>query len=285
MFLIIGLVLCIGSILGGFIMHGGNLGALIQPSEFIIIGGAALFSFVAANSPATVKAFIPGIIHCLKGSGVSKETFKQLLGLMAEIFNVIRKEGVLGIEGDISNPHESARFKKYPAVLHNHHLVELFVGALRLFVDGVVNAFDLERLMDAELEAHHEEAHTLPAAVKNMADALPAFGIVAAVLGVILTMQYLDQPPTVIGQKVAAALVGTMLGIYLSYGLVGPIASAMENIVKEEAGLYKCVQAGLVAFAGGSPPQVALEFARKTIPPFYRPTSEELEQIIKASKS
>lgn len=284
MFLLIGLVLTIGSILGGFIMHGGSLGALMQPSEVIIIGGAGLFSFVAANSPAVVKGFIPGIIHTIKGSGVSKETYKELLGLMAEIFNVMRKEGVLGIEGDLSNPYESPRFKKYPKVLHNHHLVETFVSSLRLFVDGVVNAFDLERLMDSELEAHHEEAHALPSAVTNMADALPAFGIVAAVLGVIITMQYLDQPPTVIGQKVAAALVGTMLGIYLSYGLVGPLAKAMDNLVKEEAGLYKCVQAGLVAFAGGSPPQVALEFARKTIVPSFRPSAEELEEIVKKAK-
>lgn len=284
MFLLIGLVMTIASVLGGYAMHGGNIAVLWQPSEVVIIGGAGLFSFIAANSPSTVKGFIPGIIATLKGSGVNKEMYTQLLGMMANVFDVMRREGVLGIEADLSNPHESARFNKYPKVAHHHHLMETFTGALRLFVDGVVNAFDLERLLDTELETHHEEAGILPGAVKVLADGLPAFGIVAAVLGVILTMQYLDQPPTVIGQKVAAALVGTMLGIYLAYGLVGPIATAMENTVKEESGLYKCVQAGLVSFAGGAPPQVALEFARKTIPSAIRPSSEELEEIIKQAK-
>lgn len=265
-------------------MHGGKVILLWQPTEVIIIGGAAVFSLVASNSPAVLKAIVPGLIGVLKGSGVNKEMYTQLLGMMANIFDVMRREGVLGVEADLSNPHESARFNKYPKVAHHHHLMETFTGALRLFVDGVVNAFDLERLLDTEIETHHEEALALPTAVKGMSDGLPAFGIVAAVLGVILTMQYLDQPPTVIGAKVAAALVGTMLGIYLSYGVASPIGAALDNVVKEETGLYKCVQAGLVSFAGGAPPQVALEFARKTIPSGMRPSSAELEEIIKEAK-
>lgn len=284
MFLLIGLIMTCVSIMAGYMMHGGKPVLLWQPTEFIIIGGAAFFSFFAANPAHVVKALIPGLIGCLKGSGVNKDFYRQLLGLMASIFDTMRREGALGIEADLSNPHESARFNKYPKVSHHHHLMETLTGALRLFVDGVVNAFDLERLLDTELETHHEEALALPTAVKGMADGLPAFGIVAAVLGVILTMQVLDQPPTVIGQSVGAALVGTMLGIYLSYGLVNPAAGALETLVKEESGLYKCVQAGLVSFAGGAPPQVALEFARKTIPSIWRPTSEELEEIIKEAK-
>lgn len=272
------------SIMAGFMMHGGKPVLLWQPTEFIIIGGAAFFSFFASNPPHVVKGLVPGLIGCLKGSGVSKEFYRQLLGLMASIFDTMRREGALGIEADLSNPHESARFNKYPKVAHHHHLMETLTGALRLFVDGVVNAFDLERLLDTELETHHEEASALPTAVRGMGDGLPAFGIVAAVLGVILTMQVLDQPPTVIGQSVGAALVGTMLGIYLAYGLVNPAAGALECLVKEDSGLYKCVQAGLVSFAGGAPPQVALEFARKTIPSIWRPTSEELEEIIKEAK-
>jgi chemotaxis protein MotA len=196
----------------------------------------------------------------------------------------MRKEGVLGIEGDLSNPHESVRFNKYPRASHDHHLMETFTGALRLFVDGVVNAFDLERLLDTEIETHHEEELIYPGAVKNTADAFPAVGIVAAVLGIIITMQFLDGPPAEIGHHVAVALVGTMLGIFLCYCIVGPVGSKMESIVRDQTAVLKCVQAGLVSFAGGAPPQVALEFARKTIPSTFRPTGEELEQIVKDAK-
>jgi chemotaxis protein MotA len=162
--------------------------------------------------------------------------------------------------------------------------METFTGALRLFVDGVVNAFDLERLMDTELETHHEEALIIPGAFNKMSDAFPGLGIVAAVLGIIVTMQYIDGPPAEIGHHVAAALVGTMLGIALCYAFVGPLATKMEHIVNEQSAILKCVKSGLVSFAGGAPPQVALEFARKSIPPVYRPTAEELEEIIKTAK-
>jgi chemotaxis protein MotA len=208
----------------------------------------------------------------------------DILGLMASIFDTMRKEGVLGIEADLADPHKSPRFNKYPKALHDHHLMETFTGALRLFVDGVVNAFDLERLLDTEIETHHEEALIPPTAVTKLADSFPALGIVAAVLGIIITMQHLDGPPTEIGHHVGAALVGTMLGILFCYGYVGPIAAQMEHIVRDQTGLYKCIKAGLVSFAGGAPPQVALEFARKTIPSSMRPTSEELEELLKGAK-
>ncbi|NLF24119.1 MAG: flagellar motor stator protein MotA, partial [Deltaproteobacteria bacterium] len=220
----------------------------------------------------------------VKGSGISKKTYEDLLGLMATIFDTMRKEGVLGIEADLSDPKSSARFQKYPNASHDHHLMETFTGALRLFVDGVVNAFDLERLLDTEIETHHEEAGIYPATIRGLADAFPGLGICAAVLGIIITMQYLDGPPTVIGHHVAAALVGTMLGIFLSYGLVGPLATKMDSNVKSSSTILKTVQVGLVSFAGGAPPQVALEFARKTIPSDFRPTSEELEEILKEAK-
>ena len=284
MFLLLGLCGVMFCIIYGYTMEGGAIILLWQPAEIIVIGGAALFSLIAANPVSINKAIVPGFIGALKGSGVNKATYRDLLGLMASTFDTMRREGVLGIEGDISNPHESARFKKYPKALSNHHLMETFTGALRLFVDGVVNAFDLERLLDSEIETHHEEALHVPAAVKQVADALPAFGIVAAVLGVIITMQFLDQPPTVIGAKVAAALCGTMLGILLSYGVAAPIGTCMEHTSREQTTILKTVQAGLVSFAGGSPPQVALEFARKTIPGHMRPTAEELEEIIKEAK-
>lgn len=282
--IIFGIIFVFASILYGYTSHGGPLGILWQPSEVIIIGGAAVGTVIIANPGYVIK----GMLHCflmgLKGSGISKATYMDFLGLMASIFDTMRKEGVLGIEADLADPHKSARFNKYPKASHDHHLMETFTGALRLFVDGVVNAFDLERLLDAEMEAAHEEEMVAPNVTQKLADAFPALGIVAAVLGIIITMQYLDQPPQVIGMKVAAALVGTALGVFLSYGIVGPIAMRMESVVKERGGIMKCLKAGMVSFAGGAPPQVALEFARKSIPPAMRPTAEELEEIIKAAK-
>ena len=277
----IGVTVCV---IVGFVGPGGNLEVLFQPFEYVVIGGSAIFTVFTANPGYVVKGLIPAFMTAMKGSGITKATYNDLLGLMASIFDTMRREGVLGIEGDLSNPHESARFNRYPRASHDHHLMETLTGALRLFVDGVVNAFDLERLLDTEIETHHEEALIYPSVVLKVADALPALGIVAAVLGIIITMGHLDGPPQEIGAHVAAALVGTMLGILLSYGYVAPVGTKMDHIVREQTTILKTVKAGLVSFAGGAPPQVALEFARKTIPSDMRPTSEELEEIIKDAK-
>jgi chemotaxis protein MotA len=281
---ILGVLGVLGSVLIGFVGPGGPIEVLLQPYEFLVIAGGIGFTVLIAQPGVVLKQILPGVIAAVKGSGVNKALYKDILGLMACFFDTMRREGVLGIEGDISNPHHSARFNRYPLAAHNHHLMETFCGALRLFVDGVVNAFELDRLLDTEIETHHEEALLAPTAVKVMADSFPAMGIVAAVLGIIITMQYLDGPPTEIGHHVGAALVGTMLGIFLSYGLIGPIGTKMEHNVRDVTGLLKCVKAGLVSFAGGAPPAVALEFARKTIPSAFRPTSEELEEILKEAK-
>lgn len=281
---IVGILGVTACVLGGFIGPGGPVPVLFQPFELLVIGGSAMFTVVIGNPGHIIKGLIPAVLGALKGSGVDKGTYKDLLGLMGSIFDTMRREGVLGIEGDLSNPHESARFKKYPKASHDHHLMETLTGALRLFVDGVVNAFDLERLLDTEIETHHEEALIFPGTIKTLADGFPALGIVAAVLGIIITMQHLDGPPSEIGHHVAAALVGTMLGILLSYGYVGPVGTKMESVVREQTAVLKCVQAGLVSFAGGAPPQVALEFARKTIPSIFRPTAEELEELMKEAK-
>ncbi|MEZ4754768.1 MAG: flagellar motor stator protein MotA [Bdellovibrionota bacterium] len=278
---LLGVTICV---IVGFVGPGGPLPILFQPFELLVIGGSGLFTVIMGNPGHILKQLIPKILETIKGSGVDKTSYNDLLGLMASIFDTMRKEGVLGIEGDLADPHNSARFNKYPKASHDHHLMETFCGALRLFVDGVVNAFDLERLLDTELETHHEEALIFPGQVTKLADAFPALGIVAAVLGIIITMQHLDGPPTEIGHHVAAALVGTMLGILLSYGYVAPISNKMDHIVREQSAILKTVQAGLVSFAGGAPPQVALEFARKTIPSECRPTAEELEEIIKEAK-
>lgn len=277
----IGVLICV---IVGLAGPGGNPAVLFQPYEILVIGGSGIMTMFISVPGGVLKGLLPQVLGTLKGSGVSKAKYVELLGLMASIFDTMRREGVLGIEGDLSNPHESARFNKYPLVSHDHHIMETLCGALRLFVDGVVNAFDLERLLDTEIETHHEEALIYPGVVAKLADAFPALGIVACVLGIIITMSHLDGPPSEIGHHVGAALVGTMLGILLSYGFVGPVATKMEHIVREQTGLYKTIQAGLVSFAGGAPPQVALEFARKTIPGSIRPTAEELEEIIKSAK-
>ena len=284
MTVILGVLGVILSVLIGFIGPGGPVEVLFQPYEYLVITGGIGFTVLISQPGSVLKALPNGLLLAVKGSGVNSAMYKDLLGLMATIFDTMRREGVLGIEGDISNPHQSARFNKYPKASHNHHLMETFTSALRLYVDGVVNAFDLDKMLDSEIETHHEEALLPSTAVKNMADSFPAMGIVAAVLGIIITMQFLDGPPTEIGHHVAAALVGTMLGIFLSYGFVGPIGTKMEHVVRDNTSLLKCVRAGLVAFAGGAPPAVALEFARKTIPSCFRPTSEQLEEIIKEAK-
>jgi chemotaxis protein MotA len=278
----IGVLLCV---IIGLVGPGGNPIVLIQPFELLVIGGGGIMTVFISTPGGIIKAIVPTISGAIKGSGVNKQKYMELLGLMASIFDTMRREGVLGIEGDLSNPHESARFNKFPMISHDHHIMETLCGALRLFVDGVVNAFDLERLLDTEIETHHEEALLVPSTVTKIADAFPALGIVACVLGIIITMGHLDGPPSEIGAHVGAALVGTMLGILLSYGFVGPLATKMEHVVREQTGLYKAIQAGLVSFAGGSPPQVALEFARKTIPGALRPSSEELEELIKNAKN
>lgn len=278
---IIGVLLCV---IIGFVGPGGPLLILFQPYELLVIAGSAIFTVVISLPGNVLKALPASVVGAIKGSGVSKDKYVELLGLLAAIFDVMRREGVLGIEGDLSNPHESKRFGKYPKASHDHHLMDTLTQALRLFVDGVVNAFDLERLLDTEIETHHEEALLYPGAIKALADGFPALGIVAAVLGIIITMQHLDGPPQEIGHHVAAALVGTMLGILLSYGFVGPVGTKMEHVAREQTAILKTVQVALVAFAGGCPPQVALEFARKTIPSDMRPNPEEMEEIIREAK-
>jgi len=281
---IIGIIGVTACVLLGFILSGGQVAVLFQPYELLVIGGSAAFTVVSGNPGYVSKKVIPGVIGAIKGSGIDKSTYTDLLGLMASIFDVMRKEGALGVEGDLANPHESARFNKYPKASHDHHLMDTFTSALRLFVDGVVNAFDLERMLDTEIETHHEEALLVPSALSKLADAFPALGIVAAVLGIIITMSHLDGPPSEIGAHVGAALVGTMLGILLSYGYMAPIAAKTEHVVREQTAILNTVKVALVAFAGGSPPAVALEFARKTIPSIFRPTAEEMEEIIKNAK-
>lgn len=276
---IIGLVLVTAAVFGGFAIAHGPFEVLVQPSEFIVIGGAAFGALVGSGPiPQTIRV-LKTIPTAFKGSGIDKATYYQLMGLLLTIFTVIRKEGVLGIEKDLADPHHSERFGKFPAIAHNHHAMDLLVGSLRLFVDGVVNAFDLDKLMETEIDTHHAEVARIPAAVSRVSDALPGLGIVAAVLGIIITMQHLDGPPSEIGHHVAAALVGTFVGLLLSYGYMQPIIATIEGINHDTHTLLSAVRAGVVSFAGGSPPAVAIEFARKAVESANRPTSQEIEEL------
>ena len=281
---IISFIVVTAAVLGGFAMAHGPFETLIQPSEFVVIGGAMLGALIGYAPLPVFFRVLKTVPTVFKGSGVTKETYYQLLGLLLTIFNVIRKEGVLGIEKDLSNPHESERFNRYPAISHNHHAMDLLVGSLRLFVDGVVNAFDLDKLMETEIDTHHHEVAIVPTLLNKVADAAPGIGIVAAVLGIIITMGHIDGPPSEIGHHVAAALVGTFIGILVSYGYLQPMAQSIEVMNHETHVLLNSIRAAVVSFAGGAPPQVALEFARKSIEGNCRPTNEEMEQLIQESR-
>ena len=283
--IILSIIIVSCGVFGGFAMAHGPFHVLVQPSEFIVILGAGIGALVGYAPLSVTKKIIKSIPKVFKGSGIDKATYYQLMGLLLTIFNVIRKEGVLGVEKDLADPHNSERFNKYPAIAQNHHAMDLLVSSLRLFVDGVVNAFDLDKLMETEIETHQNECAVIPTLINRMSDALPGIGIVAAVLGIIITMQFLDSPPTVIGHHVAAALVGTFLGILLCYGYFQPIASSIEMINHDTHVLLNAIRAGVVSFAGGAPPAVALEFARKSIESDKRPSEKEIEEIQQAARA
>ncbi len=282
---ILGLIIVTASIFVGYaVVAGGPMDVLVQPSEFLVIGGAAFGALVASGPLPQAMKVLKAVPKAFKSSGVDKVTYFQLMGLLLTIFTVIRKEGVLGIEKDLSDPHGSDRFNKYPAIAHNHHAMDLIVGSLRLFVDGVVNAFDLDKLMETEIDTHHHEAAKAPAILQKIGDALPGLGIVAAVLGIIITMQHLDGPPSEIGHHVAAALVGTFIGLLFSYGYINPIVTTLEGQNHDLHVLMNCIRSGIVSFAGGAPPAVAIEFARKAIESDHRPSGQEIEELAQQIK-
>ncbi len=281
MFIIIGSIIVLGCVAAGFMLSGGVLTALWQPFELLIIGGAAAGAFVTANPPSVIKAVLGNFGTILKGSKYKKDLYLDLLSLLYDILTKARKEGMMAIEADIDDPPASEIFSKYPKILADHHVLDFICDYLRMMVGGNMNAFELENLMDVELSTHHEEAKLASDAVTKASDALPGFGIVAAVLGIVITMASLTEPPEVIGHHVAAALVGTFLGILMAYGFVGPMATAMEHISREEAKFYECIKMTLLASVNGYNPQVAVEFGRKVMYSTIRPGFNELEEHVK----
>ena len=283
MFVIIGWVVVLGCVFGVFVAHGGNMGPIIKalPWEMAMIGGATLGAFIVNNQMVVIKSTMAGVGMCFKGSKYTKDRYMELLALMFDILQKARKEGLMSIEKDVEDPHSSAIFQKYPNVGNDHHVTEFITDYLRMMVSGNLNAHEIESLMDSEIETHHQEAHAPVGAIQRIAGGLPAFGIVAAVLGVVKTMGSVGQPPAVLGAMIGSALVGTFLGILLAYAFAEPLAGLLEQKLEESAKELLCIKTTLLASMQGYAPQVAIEFGRKVLLSTVRPTFSELEAHVK----
>jgi chemotaxis protein MotA len=281
MFSIIGIVVVFGAVLAGYLMEHGNLKVLMQPAELIIILGAAIGTVLIANPIHILMKIVSGIGGAFGGSPFNKQRYLDSLKMMFELFSRARKEGLMSLEADSDAPDQSPVFSKYPKFLKDHHALHFVCDSLRMAASGGIEPFDADQMMELDMDVHHYEA-TLPiAALSTMADSLPGLGIVAAVLGVVITMGALGGPPEEIGKKVAAALVGTFLGILLCYGLVGPLASNMAKIADDEHAYYHVLRVMLVALLKGTAPTVAIEVGRRAIPGHVRPSFQEAEAHIK----
>jgi chemotaxis protein MotA len=285
MLVIVGYLIVVGSVFGGFALAGGHLAAVWQPLELLIIGGAAAGAFLTGNSPKTVKATLKSLPLTLKGARQSKARYLALMGLLFDILTKVRKEGLMSIERDVESPGESALFGKYPGIAADHHLVEFLTDYLRLMVSGNLNPMEIENLMDNEIDTHHHEAMIPSHAIQKMGDGLPAFGIVAAVLGVVHTMASVGLPPSELGMLIAHALVGTFLGILLAYGFVGPLASRLEQRADDATKELQCAKVTLLASLNGYAPAIAVEFGRKVLYSTERPSFQELEGAVKPARA
>ncbi|MBK9133888.1 MAG: flagellar motor stator protein MotA [Betaproteobacteria bacterium] len=286
MFVIVGWAVALGCIFGVFIIHGGNMGVILKalPWEMTTIGGAAAGAFLANNQSKVVKATLRGLGACFKGSKYTKARYMELLALLYDILQKARKEGLMSIEKDVEEPQNSPIFKKYATVGSDHHVTEFVTDYLRMMVSGNLNAHEIESLMDSEIDTHHHEEHAAVAAIQRLAGALPAFGIVAAVLGVVNTMGSVGQPPAVLGGMIGSALVGTFLGILLAYAFAEPLAGLLEQKVDEATKELQCIKTTLLASMQGYAPQVAIEFGRKVLYSTERPSFTELEGHVKGKK-
>jgi chemotaxis protein MotA len=281
MFSIIGIIVVFGAVIGGFLMEKGKLMVLVQPSELVTIGGAAIGTVLVANPLPVIIKIIKSVLGVLGGNPYTKAYYLESLKMLNDIFQFARKSGMAKLEEDVENPEKSPTFSKYPKMLKDHHMLHFICDTLRLSVSGVVAAHDLDAILETDIDVHHHEQMTPVKALSTVADALPGLGIVAAVLGVVITMGALNGPPAEIGEKVGAALVGTFLGILLSYGVVAPIAGSIEKTVDASSQFYQVLRAGLMAFAKGMAPSIAVEFARRAITHDVRPTFKEMEAACK----
>lgn len=285
MFVIIGYIVVCGTIFGGYALAGGHLGGLWQPLEVLMIFGGALGAFIVGNDTKALKATLKALPSLFKGSKFNKALYLDLLSLLYEILTKIRKDGMMSIENDIENPEASPLFSKYPKILHDHHVSEFICDYLRLMVSGNMDAFQVENLMDNELETHHMEGHVPAHCIAKLGDGLPAFGIVAAVMGVVHTMENVALPPAELGILIAHALVGTFLGILLAYGFVGPLSGLLEQKLEESSKILQTVKVTLLASLNGYAPAIAVEFGRKVLYSTERPGFTELEEHVKQAKN
>jgi chemotaxis protein MotA len=283
MFVIIGWLVCLGCVFGVFIIHGGNISVILHalPWEMLTIGGATVGAFLANNQMKVIKKTVAGLGACFKGSKYTKDRYMELLALLFDILQKARKEGLMAIEKDVEEPEQSEIFKKYATVGSDHHVVEFITDYLRMMVSGNLNAHEIESIMDSEIETHHHEEHAAVAAIQRIAGGLPAFGIVAAVLGVVNTMGSVGQPPAVLGGMIGSALVGTFLGILLAYAFAEPLAGLLEQKVEEGSKEFQCIKTTLLASMQGYNPSTAIEFGRKVLFSTERPTFQELEAHVK----
>jgi chemotaxis protein MotA len=281
MFAILGIVLVFACVIGGFLMEKGHLAVLVQPAELLILVGAAIGTLLVANPMHIIKGVIAGLMGVLKGSKFSKQRYLSTLKMMYQFLNKVRKEGLLSVEMDVEKPKESGVFKNFPEFLADHHAIDFLCDTLRTAITGGVEPFDMDQMMELDMEVHHHAEMQPIDALSTVADALPGLGIVAAVLGVVITMGALGGPPEAIGEKVAAALVGTFLGILLCYGVVGPLSSNMRKTADEHNEYLHVLRVLLLSFLKGAAPMIAIEMGRRAIPAHVRPSFDEMEKSCK----
>lgn len=278
MFAILGILVVFGAVLGGFLMEKGPLLVLLQPSEFVIIAGAALGILLSGNPLYVLKKIFAGLMQVLKGPKNNKKQYIDTLKMMYGLFNKARKDGLAGIETDIEEPAKSPIFSKYPAFLKSHHTLAFVCDTMRMAIIGGANPYDLDQMMEIDMEVHHAGEVESASALSTVADSLPGMGIVAAVLGVVVTMSALGGPPEEIGHKVAAALVGTFLGILLCYGVVGPLGSNLTKLIDDDAAVFSVLRVVMLSFVKGMSPSLAIEMGRRAIPEHVRPTFQEVDK-------
>ncbi len=281
MFAIVGIFLVFAAIIGGFLMEKGHMLVLLQPAELLIIAGAAAGTLLVANPMRILKAIANGLMALLKGSPYTEARYLSTLKMMYQFLNKVRKEGLLAVEMDVEKPAESALFKNFPDFLHDHHARDFVCDTLRTAITGGVEPFDMDQMMELDMEVHHHEAAQPCDSLTTVADSLPGLGIVAAVLGVVITMGSLGGPPEEIGKHVAAALVGTFLGILLCYGVVGPLAANMRKIADDQNEYLHVLRVILLGFLKGSAPMIAIEMGRRAIPGHARPNFDQMEKTCK----
>lgn len=280
-FTIIGFVVLFGCVVGGFVLEGGAIMTLWQPIEVLIIGGAAVGSLILGTPGKHLGTLFSSVLHALMGSGATKAEYRELFQLLFEVFSVMRKNGDMAVEKDVEDPKSSPIFSKYKGFLHNHHACAMLCDTLRLIVSGSANPQEIEHLLDEDMATFEEEHHRPTSLVSKVGDAMPALGIVAAVLGIIIAMGSLDAGPSVLGHKIGAALVGTFLGVLISYGIIQPIATKMEMLGQEEKKYLECIKIAILSYLHGAAPIVAVEYARRITFTAERPSATELETAVK----